>query len=60
MTRLSRLVFAAALVTGAACSGTPTAPQPAPNTMTRDAGALFDETPTDCRSGYSVTNGKAC
>jgi hypothetical protein len=61
MARLSRLVLGAALVSGAACSGTPTAPAPAPNTMTSNVGALFDTTPPeDCRGGYSVTNGKAC
>ena len=62
MIRPSRLILGAALVIGAACSGTPTAPKPAPNTMTPDAGALLDETPPadDCRNGYSVTNGKAC
>ena len=59
MTRLSRLILGAALVTGAGCSGTPTAPQPAPNTMAPDVAALLDET-TDCRGGFSVANGKAC
>jgi hypothetical protein len=61
MIRLSRLILGAALVTGAACSGTPTEPKPVPNTMAPDAGALLDETPPDdCRGGFSVTNGKAC
>jgi hypothetical protein len=55
MTRLSRLVFAAALVAGAGCSGAPTAPTPTPNTMNPEAGALFD-----CRAGWDVPNGKAC
>jgi hypothetical protein len=59
MIRLSRLVLGAALVSGVACSGTPTAPAPAPNTMAPD-GVLFDETPEDCRGGWSVQNGKAC
>jgi hypothetical protein len=61
MIRPSRLILGAALVIGAACGGTPTAPTPAPNTMTPDAGALFDEPPSDdCRGGFSVQNGKAC
>ncbi len=59
MTRLSRLLLGAALVSGAACSGTPTAPAPAANTMTPEAGALLDET-DDCRGGFSVGNGKSC
>jgi hypothetical protein len=61
MIRPSRLILGAALVIGAACSSTPTAPKPAPNTMSPEAGALLDETPPDdCRGGFSVTNGKAC
>ncbi len=60
MIRPSRLLVAVALVTGAACSGTPTAPTPAPNTTTPGAGALLDETPEECRGGFTVTNGKAC
>jgi hypothetical protein len=62
MTRLSRLVLGAALVSATACGGTPTAPAPAPNTMAPDAGALFDGSPPsdDCRGGYSVQDGKAC
>ncbi len=60
MTRLSRLVLGAALVSGAACSGTPTAPKPAPNTMAPDAGALMTESDTTCRSGWTTPNGKAC
>ncbi len=59
MTRLSRLVLGVALVTGAACSGAPTSPKPAPNTMTPDAGALMTESET-CRGGWDVANGKAC
>jgi hypothetical protein len=60
MTRLSRLVLGAALVSGAACSGTPTEPKPAPNTMTPDAGAVMTESDTTCRGGFSVGNGKTC
>jgi hypothetical protein len=61
MIRPSRLILGAALVIGAACSGTPTAPEPAPNTMTPDAGVLLDEPPSEeCRGGFTVTNGKAC
>jgi hypothetical protein len=60
MTRLSRLILGAALVTGAACSGTPTAPKPAPNTMAPDAGALMVEGDSTCRSGWGVQNGKSC
>jgi hypothetical protein len=61
MARLSRFVLAAALVSGAACSGTPTAPPPTANTMTPGAGPLFDLTPSeDCRGGFSTANGKAC
>jgi hypothetical protein len=60
MTRLSRLILGAALVSGAACSSTPTAPTPAPNTMTPEVDALFDPVPDDCRGGFSVQNGKAC
>jgi hypothetical protein len=60
MTRLSRLVLGAALVSGAACSGTPSAPAP-PNTMAPETGALLDGTPPDeCRGGFSTANGKAC
>jgi hypothetical protein len=59
MARLSRLVLAAALLSGAACAGTPTAPAP-PNTMAPDAEALLDTTPPDCRGGWSVQDGKAC
>jgi hypothetical protein len=59
MTRLFRLILGVALLSGAACSGTPTAPAPTPNTMTPEAGALLDETP-DCRGGFSTANGKAC
>jgi hypothetical protein len=57
MTRLLRLVLGAALVTAAACTGAPTAPQPAPNTMAPDAGPLLDSEP--CR-GWEVPNGKSC
>jgi hypothetical protein len=60
MIRPSRVILGAALVIGAACSGTPTAPKPAPNTMTPEAGALLDETPEDCRSGWTTPNGKTC
>jgi hypothetical protein len=60
MTRLSRLILGAALVSGGACGSAPTAPAPAPNTMTPNTEALFDPVPDDCRGGYSVTNGKAC
>ena len=61
MTRLSRLMLGAALVLGAACSSTPTAPKPTANTMSPEAGALLDGTPPeDCRGGWSVANGKAC
>jgi hypothetical protein len=59
MTRLSRLVLGAALLTGAACSGAPTEPTPTRNTMAPDAGALFDEAP-ECRGGFTVPNGKTC
>jgi hypothetical protein len=59
MNRLSRLILGAVLVTGAACSGTPTAPTPAPNTMAPGAEALLEET-EECRGGFTVTNGKAC
>jgi hypothetical protein len=60
MTRLSRLVLGAALVSGAAaCSGGPTAPAPAPNTLTPQAAPLLDTTPT-CRNGWDVENGRAC
>jgi hypothetical protein len=60
MARLSRFVLAAALLSGAACGGTPTAPAPAPNTMAPDAEALLDVTPPDCRGGWSIQEGKAC
>lgn len=61
MTRFSRIIIGAALVSGAACSSTPTAPKPTANTMSPEAGALLDETPPEeCRNGWSVANGKAC
>jgi hypothetical protein len=60
MTRLSRFVLGAALVSGAACSGTPTEPKPAPNAMTPEVGALMTESDTTCRGGFSVGNGKTC
>jgi hypothetical protein len=54
-------MLGAVLVIGVACSGgTPTAPPPAPNTMSPEASALLDETPEECRGGFTVTNGKAC
>lgn len=59
MIRPSRLILGAVLVIGAACSGTPTAPKPVPNTMSPEAGALMNET-SDCRSGWGVANGKTC
>jgi hypothetical protein len=59
MARLSRFVLGAALVFGAACSGTPTAPTPTANTMTSATSPLLDVTP-DCRGGWDVANGKAC
>jgi hypothetical protein len=62
MTRLSRLVLGAALLSTAGCAGTPTAPSPAPNTMPPNVDALLDGDPPadDCRNGWSVTNGRAC
>jgi hypothetical protein len=59
MIRPSRLILGAALVIVAACSGTPTGPTPAPNTMSPNVEALLDESDT-CRGGWDVTNGKAC
>ena len=64
MIRPSRrlVVFGAVLAIAVACSsGTSTAPERAPNTITPEAGPLFEESSdTTCRGGYSVTNGKAC
>jgi hypothetical protein len=60
MTRLARLIFGAALLSGAACSGGPTAPAPTSrNTLTPQTAPAFD-LPPDCRNGWDVANGRAC
>jgi hypothetical protein len=60
MIRPSRLILGAALVIASACSGAPTGPEPAPNTMTPEADALLTESDSTCRSGFGVANGKSC
>ena len=60
MNRLVRLILGAALLSGAACSGGPTAPAPAPaNTLTPPTAPAFDGTP-NCVNGWDVQNGRAC
>jgi hypothetical protein len=59
MIRPSRLVLGAVLVIGAACGGgRPTAPEPAPNTMSPHVEPLLDG--GTCVGGWDVQNGKAC
>ncbi len=56
MTRLSRLVLGVALVSGAACSGSSTAP--APNTTSPGIGELTVSGDTTCKAGWETPNGR--